>query len=112
MNCIPCRRLMVYCRLFSVMALLSLSLPLVVSADDPVTVLRDEFETLPTGPLSKVLWARAEYHYLTESEPKGPWSISCYSSALGSQRPWKVVEHAGRHASFRTHVSSCPESAV
>jgi rhamnogalacturonan endolyase len=85
---------------FRLLTLIAVILPLSVPellAEDTVTVLRDEFETLPTGPLSKVLWARAEYHYLPESGPKGPWDISCYSSALGSQRAWKIIEHAGRN---------------
>ena len=97
MTCLCNWRLRVSCRLLHVIALI-LSLPISdVSAEDNITVLRDEFKTLPTGPLSKVLWARAEYHYLPESGPKGPWNISCYSSALGSQRAWKVIEHAGRN---------------
>ena len=112
MSYIRSRRLMVCCRLFSVMALLGLSLPSDVSADDTVTVLRDEFEALPTGPLSKVLWARAEYHYLPESEPKGPWSISCYSSALGSQRAWKVVEHAGRNSLLQIYTPGSADRHV
>jgi len=90
-----------------------LSLPLSgVLADDAVVVLHDEFETLPTGPLSKVLWARAEYHYLPESGPKGPWNISCYSSALGSQRAWKVVEHAGRNVLQQNYKPGKSDSHV
>ena len=90
-----------------------LSLPISdVSAEDHITVLRDEFETLPTGPLSKVLWARAEYHYLPESGPKGPWSISCYSSALGSQRAWKVIEHAGRNTLQQNYTPGKSDSHV
>jgi rhamnogalacturonan endolyase len=82
------------------------------AAEGGVTVLRDEFESLPTGPLSKVLWARAEYHYLPESQPKGPWSISCYSSALGSQRAWKVVEHAGHNVLLQTYTPGKSDSHV
>ena len=52
-----------------------------LSAGD-VTILRDEFDTLPSGPLSKVLWARAEYHFLPESGPKVSESI-----ARGWQQP-------------------------
>ena len=56
-----------------------------LSAGD-TTILRDEFDTLPSGPLSKVLWARAEYHFLPESGPKGPWNITAYTSTIGSIR--------------------------
>ncbi len=85
--------------LFGLLVFGSPSLP----AQD-ITILLDEFDTLPSGPLSKVLWARAEYHYLPESAPKGPWSITCYSSSIGSQRAWKVIEHAGRHALLQTYT--------
>lgn len=93
----------VICRLLAVIGLLMVLATPPAVGEESVVVLRDEFETLPTGPLSKVLWARAEYHYLRESEPKGPWSISCYSSALGSQRAWKVVEHEGRNTLLQTY---------
>jgi rhamnogalacturonan endolyase len=74
------------------------------AADDTVVLLRDQFETLPPGPLSKVLWARAEYHFLPECGPKGPWNISCYSSQIGSQRAWKVTEHEGRRVLLQTYT--------
>ena len=69
-----------------------------------VTILRDEFDTLPSGPLSKVLWARAEYHFLPESGPKGPWNITAYTSTIGSQRAWQVIEHEGRKALLQTYT--------
>ena len=71
------------------------------------TVMTDEFEKLPAGPLSKVLWARAEYHFLPDCAPKGPWTISAYSSNIGSQRAWKVVDHDGKRALLQTYS---PES--
>jgi hypothetical protein len=82
------------------------------SAADDVTVMRDEFSSLPLGPLSKVLWARAEYHYLPESAPKGPWSISCYSSSIGSQRAWKVIEDSGQRVLQQTYTPGSSDKHV
>ena len=83
-------------------ALLFLACSVPIALADPQTVaevvLRDDFDKLPSGPLCKILWARAEYHYLPECAPKGPWTITAYSSSIGSQRAWKVIEHAGRNA--------------
>ncbi len=73
------------------------------SAD--VTILQDEFDQLPSAPLSKVLWARAEYHFLPESGPKGPWNITAYTSTIGSQRAWEITEHDGRHALWQTYTA-------
>jgi hypothetical protein len=68
-------------------------------------VMRDEFEKLPAGMLTKVLWARAEYHYLPDSAPKGPWTITAYTSSVNSQRAWKVIEHGGKKALLQTYSS-------
>ncbi len=68
-------------------------------------VLQDEFDKLPAGMLNKVLWARAEYHYLPECAPKGPWTVTAYSSSIGSQRAWKVVEHLGRKSLLQGYTS-------
>ena len=80
-----------------------------VAADPAMTqlVLNDQFDLLPSGMLQKVLWARAEYHYLPDGSPKGPWTITAYSSAIGSQRAWKVVENGGRKGLLQTYT---PES--
>lgn len=69
-------------------------------------VLRDEFDTFPAGMFSKVLWARAEYHYLPECAPKGPWTVSCYSSPASSQRAWKIVDHDGKHALLQNYAAT------
>ncbi|MFO1021799.1 MAG: hypothetical protein U0903_14055 [Planctomycetales bacterium] len=73
-------------------------------AGEEVTLLTDQFDMLPSGALSKVLWARAEYHYLPECAPKGPWSVTCYTSSIGSQRAWKIIDHKGQHALLQTYT--------
>ena len=80
-----------------------LMVPLWLIAGD-VTILRDEFDTLPSGALSKVLWARAEYHFLPESGPKGPWNITAYTSTIGSQRAWQVIERDGHKELRQTYT--------
>ena len=64
-----------------------------------------QLEKLPAGMLSKVLWARAEYHYLPDCAPKGPWTIADFGSSIGSQRAWKVIEHAGKRALLQTYTA-------
>ena len=73
-------------------------------ADDRTIVFRDGFESLPPGAFSRVLWARGEFHYLPESEPKGNWTVACYSSQADSQRAWKVIEHKGRRGLLQTYT--------
>lgn len=81
-----------------------------VIADEPgmtELIFSDQFETLPFGQLQKVMWARAEYHYLPDGNPKGPWTVTSYSSTIGSQRAWKVIEDEGKKALLQTYT---PES--
>lgn len=77
------------------------------TSDSLETVMTDGFAKLPAGPLSRVLWARAEYHFLPDCAPKGPWTITSYSSSIGSQRAWKVVDENGQRALLQTYS---PES--
>lgn len=70
-------------------------------------VFKDQFSSLPTGQLQKVLWARAEYHYMPEGGPKGPWTIATYSSTIGSQRAWKVIVNDGKKGLLQSYT---PES--
>lgn len=93
--------------LLSVYAMSFFNLVAVDAAEPLEVVMRDEFESLPSGMLTKVLWARAEYHYLPECAPKGPWTITAYTSSIGSQRAWKVIEHEGNKALLQVYV---PES--
>ncbi len=65
---------------------------------------RDGFELLPPGPFSRVMWARGEFHYLPDSEPKGNWTVACYSSQADSQRAWKIIEHNGRRGLLQTYT--------
>lgn len=98
------------CNIRSMVLGLLLCHPAVLFAEDASkldVVMRDEFDSLPAGMLTKVLWARAEYHYLPDCGPKGPWTVTAYTSSIGSQRAWKIVEHRGHHALLQTYV---PES--
>lgn len=80
--------------------------PELIAADSAAAevVFRDGFESLTPGVFSRVMWARGEFHYLPDSEPKGNWTIACYSSQPDSQRAWKVVEVGGRNALLQTYT--------
>ncbi len=45
-----------------------------------------------------------EFHYLPDSEPKGNWTVACYSSQADSQRAWKVIEHAAVAGLLQTYT--------
>lgn len=85
--------------LFGLIAVSSL-----VFGQESTVVFRDGFESLPPGAFSRVMWARGEFHYLPESEPKGNWTVACYSSQADSQRAWKVIEHSGRRGLLQTYT--------
>lgn len=60
------------------------------TADELVPLLEDDFSALKPGQFSSVVGAHTEYHYLSDSAPKGHWSVTSFRSDIGSQRAWKV----------------------
>ncbi len=90
-------------------ALLLLSL-LPLRADDAV-LLREDFSGLEPGMFSAgVIGAMVEYHYLPVVAPKGGWTVSNFRSE-GSQRAWRVIEHAGRRALAHTDKAQARDVA-
>ncbi len=72
---------------------------------------QDGFSSLAPGMFSPgVVGAHAEYHYLPALAPKGGWVVSAFKSD-GSQRAWRVVEHAGSPAMKQAYTSSAAEKA-
>ena len=56
-----------------------------------VVLLEDSFAGYPAGPLLGVVGAHAEYHYLPETTPRGPWAVSTFRSDSESQLAWRAV---------------------
>ena len=80
------------------------------ASDSPSTVLlTDDFTSYPTGPFFSVVGAHAEYHYLPETAPKGPWSVTAYRSEPDSQRAWRVFEADGRRVMAQTYANKSKE---
>jgi len=67
-----------------------------VAGDSNAVLLSDDFTGYPTGQFFSVVGAHAEYHYLPETAPKGPWSVTAYRSEVDSQRAWRVFETDGK----------------
>jgi CubicO group peptidase (beta-lactamase class C family) len=68
-----------------------------------VTVLDDGFDALSPGNLFGVVGAHAEYHYVSETEPKAGWSVSAFTSSPASQLAWKVIREDGDTALAQTY---------
>ncbi len=66
------------------------------AAAEDVVVLHDDFSSYSTGIWMGVMGAEAEYHYLPQTAPVGPWSVSTYRSEPESQRAWRIEEWEGR----------------
>jgi len=56
----------------------------------------DRFDSYRSGPLFSPVGAHAEYHYVREIAPAGPWAVSAFSSDADSQRAWNVRREDGR----------------
>ncbi|MBM4076513.1 MAG: hypothetical protein FJ267_12850, partial [Planctomycetes bacterium] len=85
-------------------AVLMLSMNLTGRCDetDDVILMSDRFDDISFGPLSDVVGAHLEYHYLPIAAPKGQWSVSTFPSSIPFQRAWRIVEHQGHHAVLQT----------
>ena len=68
-----------------------------LDAED-VVLLEHGFESYPAGPLLGVVGAHAEYHYLPETTPRGPWAVSTFRSDSESQLAWRALRVDGRYA--------------
>lgn len=99
-------------RRFSISLLLLLGGAVAAAEPEPlVTLLEDDFRTLPPGMFSSdVVGAHAEYHYLEATAPRGPWVVSCFRSN-GSQRAWRVVREDRGPALAQTYTSTAEEEA-
>ncbi|HEX3871452.1 MAG TPA: hypothetical protein VHV77_13495 [Pirellulales bacterium] len=62
------------------------------SKDSRHVLLDDDFTSYRSGVWTGVIDAKAEYHYLPELAPHGPWSVSTFRSGSGWQRAWRVIE--------------------
>lgn len=61
------------------------------NALNEVNLLDDGLDALSPGNLFGVVGAHAEYHYVSETEPKAGWSVSAFTSSPASQLAWKVL---------------------
>lgn len=84
---------------------LLLALAPILAAADDVVLLEDDFRALTPGLISGgVIGAQAEYHYLTNTAPRGNWSVSNFRSD-GSQRAWRLIEENGRRAMWQSYTN-------
>lgn len=65
---------------------------------EEVVLLLDSFASYPAGPLLGVVGAHAEYHYLPETTPRGPWAVSTFRSDSESQLAWRAIRVDGEPA--------------
>jgi len=73
------------------------------SATNSVLLFEDGFGELKSGALGSVLGAHAEYHYLSETGPKGNWFITTFSSSGLSQRAWRAAQYDGKPVLLQTY---------
>ncbi|MCC6796027.1 MAG: hypothetical protein IT366_12990 [Candidatus Hydrogenedentes bacterium] len=73
------------------------TLTLAVFGEETV-LLEDSFSSYPAGPLLGVVGAHAEYHYLPETTPRGPWAVSTFRSDSESQLAWRAIRVDGKPA--------------
>ncbi len=70
---------------------------------DTELLFEDDFSSLKRGPLSSVVGAHTEYHYLPEAAPRGAWAVSTFGSDAASQRAWSVRDEGGRNVLVQTY---------
>ena len=70
-----------------------------------LALLEEDFRAYAPGVFFSVVGAHAEYHYLPETAPKGPWGVTAYRSDSGSQRAWRVLTHEGRRVMAQTFTN-------
>ncbi len=58
-------------------------------------LLEDSFDSLKSGYLLGPVGAHTEYHYLSASAPKGPWSVTTFTSRVASQLAWQAFRVHG-----------------
>lgn len=75
-------------------------------AQEPVTLLHDDFTDYPAGAFSSEVGAHLEYHYLSEAAAKGNWAVSTFRSSIPNQRAWRIVEVDGRRAMHQAYKNS------
>jgi len=79
-------------------------------AQQPVSLLHDDFTAYPAGAFSSEVGAHLEYHYLPEAAAKGNWAVSTFRSSIPNQRAWRIVEVDGKRAMHQTYKNSFKQS--
>lgn len=74
----------------------------VLAAPSDANLLDEDFTSYAAGLFSSEVGAHAEYHYLPETAPKGPWSVASFHSGSDSQRAWKVMRVDGQRVMAQT----------
>lgn len=72
-------------------------------AGEPAVLLDDDFASYRSGVWLGVVDAHAEYHYLHETAPHGPWSVSTFRSTIPFQRAWRIFSDQGSRVLSQTH---------
>ena len=73
-----------------------------VRGAEPHVLLDEDFAGFRSGVWLGVVDAHAEYHYLSETAPKGNWSVSTFRSGIPWQRAWRVMSHDGQRVLAQT----------
>jgi hypothetical protein len=70
---------------------------------EPTILIDEDFGEFRSGPLSDVVDARLEYHYLPTAAPKHGWSVSSFISSVPFQRAWRIVQQDGKNVLSQTY---------
>ena len=61
-------------------------------ADPTDVVLVDGFDEHRFGRLLPSVGPTPEYHFVSEAIQAGPWAVTAYSSSVGAQSGWRVIQ--------------------